>query len=309
VNPDNVTLLAGQTQQFTLSGSPTPPITWSTLDPSVATITSSGLLTAVSGGVTKVRAVDNVGATDDNTAVTVFDFAASLPTILAPPGVTVRMPILVDRNLSALGIRAMQYSVLYNSTYILAARALPNGLMGVWGPGGVVTNPQPGNLIVAEAGTDPIGPGNNELQLLEFDLSPSVPVGTNLPITLSGFLCNEGKPSAKVTNGMIQVRTSVDVAETGPLPLALAPPQPNPSSSGCTVKFTLPAAAEQIRLAVYSVDGRRVRVLHDGPLPAGAHDARWDGRDDAGALTAAGLYFFRLECPDRTLARKFARVR
>src|SRR5439155_20707350 len=36
VSPDQVTLLAGQTQPFTLTGSPTPPIPWSVPDPSVA---------------------------------------------------------------------------------------------------------------------------------------------------------------------------------------------------------------------------------------------------------------------------------
>lgn len=34
------------------------------------------------------------------------------------------------------------------------------------------------------------------------------------------------------------------------------------------------------------------------PLPAGAHAARWDGRDDAGRAVAAGVYFAALRCGD-----------
>lgn len=308
VAPENVTLLSGQTQQFTLAGAPTPPIAWTTLDPAVATISPSGLLTATGGGVTKVRAVDNVGAADENTSVTVYDFRASLPTIQAPPGVTVRLPILVDRDVSGLGIRSLQYRLLYSATHITAARALPSGLISVWGPTGVVTNQAPGQLTVAEAGSAPVGSGNFELQVLELDLSPAVPVGTNLPITLSNFLCNEGDPVPQVVNGVIQVRTSVDAPSTGPIGFALQPPSPNPSSGGCRVRLAIPRGGHAT-LAVYGVDGRRVRTLFSGTIESGVRDATWDGRDESGAVTDAGLYFVRLDWNGRQIAHKLARVR
>ena len=308
VNPDNVTLFTGQTQQFTLSGSPTPPVAWSTLDGTVAIINSSGLLTAMGGGVTRVRAADNVGATDENTAVTVYDFRASLPTIQAPPGVTVRMPILVDRDVSGFDIRSLQYRLTYSATHVTAARALPSGLISVWGPTGVVSNQAPGQLTVAEAGSDPVGSGNSELQVLELDLSPSVPVGTNIPISLVNFLCNEGRPVPQVVNGVIQVRTSTATGEAGPVAFALHPPSPNPSAGSCRLRLAIPRGGGHASLAVFGVDGRRVRTLFAGPADAGERDAVWDGRDESGALADAGLYFVRLEWNGRQIARKLARI-
>jgi hypothetical protein len=312
VSPENVTLLAGATQQFTLGGTVSPPVTWSTLDGAVASISGTGLLTALSGGVTKVHAVDNVGATDENTSVTVYDFAASLPTISAPPGGTVRMPILVDRNLSGLGIRSLQYTLTFNSTHIVSATAKPQGLVGVWGPSGVYQNPGNGILTVAESGANAVGSGSNELQILEFALSPSVPVGTNLPITLGNFICNEGHPSAQITSGVIQVRTSTDVTPQSELSFALGSARPNPTSGSCRMRFTIPSeitGQSPVSLAVYGVDGRRLKTLVSGPMGAGAHEAVWNGRDESGADAPAGLYFVRLEWRGRELTTKLARIR
>ena len=48
-------------------------------------------------------------------------------------------------------------------------------------------------------------------------------------------------------------------------------------------------------LAVYGLDGRRVRTVLDAVLPAGRHTVRWDGRDHAGRAAASGTYLYRLE--------------
>jgi len=312
VSPDAVTLLAGATQQFTLGGTVTPPVTWSTLDPSVASISASGLLTALSGGVTKVHAVDNVGATDDNTSVTVYDFAASLPTVQAAPGATVRVPILVDRNVSGLGIHSLQYQLTFNAAQIVSANAQAAGLVGVWGAAGVFQNPGSGVLTVAESGANAVSGSGSELQILYFTLAPGVTVGTNVPITLANFMCNEGHPSAQITNGVIQVRTTSDVPPGGSLAFGLGAAWPNPTSGACHVQFVIPsesAGQSPVSLAVYGVDGRRLKTLVSGPVGAGVHEARWDGRDEAGADAPAGLYFVRLEWRGLETARKLARVR
>ena len=44
--------------------------------------------------------------------------------------------------------------------------------------------------------------------------------------------------------------------------------------------------------------GRLVKRLVSEPMPAGHHDAVWEGRDSAGRAAAAGVYFFRLKTGD-----------
>jgi flagellar hook assembly protein FlgD len=48
-----------------------------------------------------------------------------------------------------------------------------------------------------------------------------------------------------------------------------------------------------VRVEVYDLRGRSVRVLHDGALAAGRQELVWDGKDDAGSEVASGMYLAR----------------
>lgn len=81
----------------------------------------------------------------------------------------------------------------------------------------------------------------------------------------------------------------------------------NPSRDGADIRFQLPAEAP-VQLAVRDVAGRRVRTLLDGRAPAGRSTLHWDGRDDAGRTTAAGIYFIRLHTPQASRTIKITRL-
>jgi hypothetical protein len=81
---------------------------------------------------------------------------------------------------------------------------------------------------------------------------------------------------------------------------------PQPSDGAVTIAWTLPSAGP-VTLAVYDLAGRRVRQLARGPQPAGARSVEWDGRDDAGRMTHAGLYFARLVTGEGARVRAIVR--
>jgi photosystem II stability/assembly factor-like uncharacterized protein len=83
---------------------------------------------------------------------------------------------------------------------------------------------------------------------------------------------------------------------------------PNPSSGSTRLRFRLEVPGEA-SLAVHDALGRRVRTVAGGALAAGTHEFVWDGRTDAGAPVAAGVYVVRLLAAGRTVSRTFARVR
>ncbi len=87
----------------------------------------------------------------------------------------------------------------------------------------------------------------------------------------------------------------------------LLPNVPNPFNPSTTIHFELPLAA-QVRVAVYDLSGRLVRVLADGPKPAGQHSLLWDGRSTEGSAQASGLYFVRLNAGGKTAIRKITLV-
>ena len=66
--------------------------------------------------VTQVRATDAIGSTDLNTSVRVYDFKATLGTVTCRPGSTVRVPLLADRAVGALGIVSEQMKLTWTGT-------------------------------------------------------------------------------------------------------------------------------------------------------------------------------------------------
>jgi hypothetical protein len=74
---------------------------------------------------------------------------------------------------------------------------------------------------------------------------------------------------------------------------ALMAPVPEPFQRSSTIGFTL-AHPDRVDLAVYAVDGRRIRTLEQGVRDAGAFRVVWDGRDTGGGLVPPGVYFVRL---------------
>jgi hypothetical protein len=80
---------------------------------------------------------------------------------------------------------------------------------------------------------------------------------------------------------------------TDPARLALSV-APSPFRFGTTVDYAL-AERTAVRLAVYDVAGRRVRLLDAGEREAGLRHVPWNGRNDRGERVAAGVYLIRLE--------------
>ena len=90
--------------------------------------------------------------------------------------------------------------------------------------------------------------------------------------------------------------------------LYLAPPSPNPASRGAMFRFGLPREGP-VTLALFDQQGRRVRALAKGVLPAGQHRLDWDGCDDAGRVVASGIYFARLEHEGQSLVARLIAIR
>ncbi len=86
--------------------------------------------------------------------------------------------------------------------------------------------------------------------------------------------------------------TDVDLLPAG---LRLAPASPNPFSERSRLALSLDGARQRLEVAIFAVDGRRLRTLHRGPAAGGELTLAWDGRDDAGRALAAGVYLLRAE--------------
>jgi hypothetical protein len=92
-----------------------------------------------------------------------------------------------------------------------------------------------------------------------------------------------------------EVVTGVDGDDTVPTITAsrLVSAAPNPFNPMTEIVFEV-AQSGRCELTVHDVRGRLVRTLVAGDLPAGRHEERWDGLDDAGQRVPSGIYMARL---------------
>ncbi len=82
---------------------------------------------------------------------------------------------------------------------------------------------------------------------------------------------------------------------------------PNPARGASLIAFEL-AAEQAVDVRVYDVRGAAIRLLAHGRRSAGLQSVTWDGRDDAGARSAPGIYFVRLTVADGIRKTKVVRV-
>ncbi len=98
----------------------------------------------------------------------------------------------------------------------------------------------------------------------------------------------------KVLVGPPSLVAAYQAEETLPAASGLQPAFPNPFTVQTTLTYQL-HLPERVAVEVYDLLGRRVRTLVAGTQQAGAHEARWDGRSDAGLPLPGGVYWVRLQ--------------
>lgn len=84
---------------------------------------------------------------------------------------------------------------------------------------------------------------------------------------------------------------------------AIAGIYPNPFNPATTIACRL-AEAGPVQIAIFTIDGRRIRTLVDDHREAGEFTVAWDGRDATGRRAASGQYFCRLRSRDQSDTRK-----
>ncbi|TVR12852.1 MAG: T9SS C-terminal target domain-containing protein [Balneolaceae bacterium] len=92
---------------------------------------------------------------------------------------------------------------------------------------------------------------------------------------------------------------SDEIGGTGlPSDFALAQNYPNPFNPATTIQYELPQDTE-VRLDVFSIEGRQISTLVNNRQPAGTHNVSFDASN-----LASGIYIYRLQAGQLVLTRK-----
>lgn len=114
-----------------------------------------------------------------------------------------------------------------------------------------------------------------------------------------------GNPSYYFAQWSPSIVAGVNVEDNGALPSTaqLFQNYPNPFNPSTEIEFSLPHL-ERVTVKIYNALGQTIRtLLRDTPL-VGVQHVKWDGRDDAGATVATGVYCYLLQAGDKTLSKK-----
>jgi hypothetical protein len=180
-------------------------------------------------------------------------------------------------------LHALRLELAYDRTAIEILGAEAGPLLAAQAARAVVLSPRPGRVDLALLGQAGGLVGEGEILRLHCrriaEAAPALALarveardGANRPLAVVGT-----RPPATVVPGVTR----------------LAPARPNPFRGTVALGYDL-AQGGAVDLAIYSVDGRRVRTLEAGEREAGEHALAWDGRDDDGGAVSAGVYYVRL---------------
>ena len=83
------------------------------------------------------------------------------------------------------------------------------------------------------------------------------------------------------------------LASLTPKETALLPNYPNPFNPETWIPYQLATPAD-VRISIYTADGKLVRQLDLGHRPVGVWTAHWNGKNTQGESVASGVYFYTL---------------
>ena len=199
VSPNTATLVAGDTQQFSASGGVLP-YTWNTSDNSVATISSSGMLTALKSGIIQVTATDNVGSSGSSGNITIYDTWVTIPNASAPISTIYDLPVMMTGLPPGQSVFSIQGTISYKIPELTAIDIITTGTMtSGWSVVKVVSGNQ---ITFALAGTTSFNTAGVMFRI-RFQLNPELTVGELAYVNINNIMLNEGIPLPRTTNGSI----------------------------------------------------------------------------------------------------------
>jgi hypothetical protein len=201
VSVSATTIFTGDTVRCTVTGypsSPSSPVLWSVSDPSMATISSSGVLVATRHGSIQVQAMDALGRTGSSQTILIYDITLTVGNTSAATSGFVDVPLVISAWPN--GILSAQMNVDFDTTYLSSPTVYSVGTLLA---GSQISTVVHGNrLTFAVASTNSVRTSGTLLKI-RFSVLESAPKLTSTQVTLSNVLLNEGTPLPLITNGQV----------------------------------------------------------------------------------------------------------
>lgn len=146
----------------------------------------------------------------------------------------------------------------------------------------------PGKLHIAMISADGLVRSNGEVLLLKFRAKGELVECSE--VTLNAAQVFDAR-SQKIDS---EISEQSEAEQPVPNEFSLQQNYPNPFNPTTKITYALPEK-DHIRVIIFDLLGKEVRVLFEGESEAGTHALNWDARDGLGRSVPSGVYVYCLE--------------
>jgi hypothetical protein len=200
--------------------------------------------------------------------------------------------------------------ILVNNNKVLFVKTYNQGNVEL-SVSGVQVPSSPFNYLSAKVFT--IAPGDSTTLLLQF-----APVSEGSFSDSLVFQSNS-RPDHNVVfylsgTGTLSIRLK-PFGRALPSRYSLGEVTPNPFTSAAYIDYTVPgsgkgtAIQQPVRMEIYDVKGRLVRILENGAKTSGYYRAFWNGRDNLGRVMPGSIYLCRMQGNNFVANKKLVIIR
>lgn len=173
---------------------------------------------------------------------------------------------------------------------------------------GSATLPDSVDFRAANAKWDIIWGGSAQAEIDQSMIKADLNADGKDDLVLGGWTATTAKGGVASGEVYVLLNRATNANKPTPTRSALLPVSPNPFQNTTVIWFNL-AQTENVTLEIFDLLGRRVRLLREGMVSAGAYSALWDGRDEFGNIASAGVYFAILRTGTQVQKQKLLFIR
>lgn len=158
------------------------------------------------------------------------------------------------------------------------------------------------NIVILAPVRSSLTTGVGSLGTISFSLDRTVVADSAHVFLTNVVICN-----ASAQNLTVSAKELVWSTENGPgmqeVHFTLERNFPNPFNPSTTIAYRLDKPSN-VRLTVYDVTGRQIKILVDESQNDGEHSVRWNAAEREGSIVASGMYFACLQVGDHVAVQK-----
>ncbi len=179
----------------------------------------------------------------------------------------------------------------------------------VYGTIDIDTDPTQAIVEVFKAKVDPSNYGEGEIYLG----STNPDASGNWSIVVSGLIPGDTVTATTTdllfnTSEFCDVNLVVSGLEEIPIRYELSQNYPNPFTNNTTIQYAI-SKTTHVKLSVFDVSGRLIKVLAEGVHNPSYYNVNWNGKDNSGRKVSRGVYFYRLEAKGYITSKKLIFLR